>query len=131
MIVPGKAEGFKPPGNQVAAMADLPRIDLASVDWEACAKEAEAWIARLDQFRKDLEETERGLRKAAEEQALAWVKGAVPAGKQAEAERLVHDGARILEEVGSWLVSRSPIGLAQRLLPEFRTAAEDARAFLA
>lgn len=100
------------------------------LDLERAAAEAESLMRKLDDVRRGVEELQRQLREAAEERAKEWVMENVPPERRAAAEALLQDALRIADEVGEWLVARSPVGLLQRLVPELRAAAEDARRFL-
>lgn len=103
---------------------------MAALDSDALAREAEALLKRLDDLRRDLEAMQRELRRAAEQKAQELVAQGVPLAQQEAAQALVTRGVRICDEVGAWLVGRSPLGLAQRLLPELRAGAEEVQAFL-
>jgi hypothetical protein len=101
------------------------------VDLDQLARDAGDLVARLDELRLQLEAFEREARKAAEEWAEQQVVGLVPPYQQAQAKRVVDRSLRIADEVGAWLVGRSPLGLAQRLLPEVRAGLVEVRDLLA
>ena len=104
-------------------------MDLDEATREA-SRAAEDLLRKLDELRVQAERLERDLAKAVEQEARAKVAALVKPEQRETAERLVSRGVRVCDEVGSWMWSRSPWGLAQKLLPELRGAAEDLRAFV-
>lgn len=103
---------------------------MTGLDAEAIVKEAEALLARLDELRLQLEGFQRELRAAAEQQLRGLVEGSMPPERRAAADKLVVRGLRIADEVSAWVVGRSPVGLAQRLLPELRAGMGELQQFL-
>jgi ElaB/YqjD/DUF883 family membrane-anchored ribosome-binding protein len=90
---------------------------------------AEDALKRLDQARRDAERAAREIREALEQQleqsAAQWAPD-----RAAEAQQLMKRTVRIADEVVDWAVSRSPWGLADRLIPELREGVAELRAFL-
>jgi hypothetical protein len=104
-------------------------MDLELATREA-TRTAEDWLRRLDELRVQAEQVERELARALEQEARAKVAAYVQPAQRDAAERLVSRGVRVADEVGAWLWGRSPLGLAQRLLPELRGAAGDLKEFI-
>lgn len=102
-------------------------------DWDLAAREitkgAEEALRYADEARLQAEQYERDLRRALEEQAKATIASMVSPAERDAAERLVTRGVRIVDEVGAWLVGRSPVGLAQKLLPELRAGVGELQDF--
>lgn len=106
-------------------------MPMAGLDLDGAARDAQAWLDALDQVRAQAEATLHDLRVAAEDKALEVVVQVVEPARQPAAKAVVRRGMRIADEVGAWVVAKSPLDLARRLLPELKAGLGEVQAFLA
>jgi hypothetical protein len=103
---------------------------MMDLDLAQLTREAEQMAARLDDMRRDLEAFRAELVRAAEEKAEEAVASLVAEPQRPAALRLARRGIRVADEVSAWVVGRTAVGLAQRLLPEVRLALADVQELL-